>query len=107
LLGDVKRAVVVQKPYMERRSWATFRKVWPELEIRVTSPVLDFLDYGVPPVEGLGGCSLRRVVEIMVGDLQRIRIYPDLGFQIAQEIPGEVWEAFEALVELGFDGHLV
>jgi uncharacterized SAM-binding protein YcdF (DUF218 family) len=107
LLREVKRAVVVQKPYMERRAWATFRKVWPELEIRVTSPGLDFLEYGVAGVEGRGGCSLRRVVEIMVGDLQRIRIYPGLGFQIEQEIPGEVWEAYEALVALGFDGHLV
>ena len=34
---DPARFIVVQKPYMERRSYATFRKVWPEKEIIVTS----------------------------------------------------------------------
>ena len=32
-----KKFIVVQKPYMERRSYATFKKVWPEKEIIVTS----------------------------------------------------------------------
>ena len=47
------------------------------------------------------------VVSIMVGDLQRVRIYPEKGFQIAQEIPPDVWAAFEALVDAGYDRHLV
>jgi hypothetical protein len=43
----------------------------------------------------------------MVGDLQRIKIYPDLGYQIAQEIPDEVWRAFEELVRAGYDKYLI
>jgi hypothetical protein len=43
----------------------------------------------------------------MVGDLQRIKFYPALGFQIEQEIPDEVWQAYEKLVELGYDQHLI
>ena len=42
----------------------------------------------------------------MVGDLQRIKIYPDKGFQIPQEIPEDVWAAYEALVSAGYDQHL-
>jgi hypothetical protein len=42
----------------------------------------------------------------MVGDLQRIKIYPEKGFQIAQEIPDDVWQAYEQLVAMGFDRHL-
>ena len=42
----------------------------------------------------------------MVGDLQRIRLYPDKGFQIHQEIPDDVWKAYEELVEAGFDKYL-
>ncbi|MGH9457243.1 MAG: YdcF family protein, partial [Thermoanaerobaculia bacterium] len=42
---DVERLLVVQKPYMERRSWATFKKVWPEKEITVTSPQLSLDEY--------------------------------------------------------------
>jgi hypothetical protein len=47
------------------------------------------------------------VISIMVGDLQRIRLYPEKGFQIPQEIPDDVWTAFEELVRLGYDRHLV
>ena len=43
----------------------------------------------------------------MVGDLQRIRLYPQKGYQIAQEIPGDVWAAYEELVRAGYDGHLI
>jgi len=93
--------LLVQKPYMERRAYATFRKRWPEKEVLVTSPSIDFEDY---PNEEI---PFERVVHIMVGDLQRIRLYPDLGFQVPQEIPPEVERAFQRLVELGFDQHLI
>jgi len=93
--------LLVQKPYMERRSYATFKKHWPDKELIVTSPQIAFEDYPTPEI------PLERVIQIMVGDLQRIRIYPEMGFQIEQEIPEEVWEAYERLVEWGFTQHLV
>ncbi len=43
----------------------------------------------------------------MVGDLQRIKLYPAKGFQVYQEIPPEIWNAYERLIQLGFDKHLV
>lgn len=92
--------LLVQKPYMERRSYATFKKRWPEKELIVTSPQIPFEEY---PNEEI---PMERVINIMVGDLQRIKIYPAKGFQIPQEIPGEVWEAYERLVAWGFDKHL-
>jgi hypothetical protein len=51
--------------------------------------------------------SIDEVISIMVGDLQRIRVYPSRGFQIPQEIPADVWDAFEALVNAGYDRHLI
>ena len=39
----------------------------------------------------------------MVGDLQRIKIYPEKGFQIEQHIPEDVWKAFEFLVAAGYN----
>jgi uncharacterized SAM-binding protein YcdF (DUF218 family) len=97
--------IVVQKPYMERRSYATFRQVWPEMPIQVTSGDVDMDAYLAG--SAAEGMSPDDIVSIMVGDLQRIRLYPARGFQIPQEIPGEVWEAYEALVAAGYDRHLV
>src|SRR4051812_23206894 len=93
--------IVVQKPYMERRSFATFKKHWPDKKLVVTSPQIDFLDY---PNEEI---SLEKVIHIMVGDFQRIKVYAEKGFQIHQAIPDEAWEAFEKLVALGYDEHLI
>src|SRR5918999_626964 len=41
----IQRFIVVQKPYMERRSYATFRKVWPEADVVVTSPRASLDEY--------------------------------------------------------------
>ena len=102
---DPRRFILVQKPYMERRSYATFRKLWPEKEVVVTSPQVSLDEY----LRRYSNRALSSddVVSIMVGDLQRIRLYPDRGFQIPQDIPNEVWEAFEELVAAGYDKHLI
>jgi uncharacterized SAM-binding protein YcdF (DUF218 family) len=97
---DPQSFFLVQKPYMERRSYATFKKHWPEKKLIVTSPQISLEDY---PTEEI---TMEKVINIMVGDLQRIRIYPAKGFQIPQEIPDEVWAAYERLVAWGFDKHL-
>jgi uncharacterized SAM-binding protein YcdF (DUF218 family) len=93
--------ILVQKPYMERRTYATFMKLWPGKRGIVASPPIPFPEY--PTAE----LPKELVINIMVGDLQRIRVYPGRGFQIEQEIPDDVWQAFERLVELGYDKHLI
>src|SRR5262249_43405792 len=101
----LQRFIVVQKPYMERRSYATFRRVWPEKDVIVTSPQIEMDAYlGRYGHEQL---SADDVISIMVGDLQRIRLYPEKGFQIHQDIPDDVWDAYETLVAAGYDRHLV
>jgi len=90
---------------MEWRSYATFKKVWPETDVIVTSPRASLDEY----LNKYSNAALTPddVVGIMVGDLQRIRVYPAKGFQIAQDIPDAVWAAFEELVSLGYDRYLI
>ena len=102
---DLQKFIVVQKPYMERRAYATFLRYWPEKEVVVTSPQVSFREYLAEYSNQT--LTAADVVGIMVGDLQRIKLYPALGFQIAQEIPDEVWSAFEELVRAGFDKYLI
>jgi uncharacterized SAM-binding protein YcdF (DUF218 family) len=102
---DPARVILVQKPYMERRSYATFQKVWPGKEVIVTSPSASFDEYLARYSND--ALSIDEVIAIMAGDLQRIRFYPGMGFQIEQHIPDDVWAAFEELVSLGYDTHLI
>lgn len=98
---EAESFILVQKPYMERRTLATFKKRWPEKTAMVTSPQIDLDDYCNEAI------PKEKVIAIMVGDLQRIREYPARGFQIEQTIPSGVWDAYERLVELGFTEHLI
>ncbi|RAJ97402.1 uncharacterized SAM-binding protein YcdF (DUF218 family) [Larkinella arboricola] len=102
---DPASFLLIQKPYMERRSYATFRKVWPEKLARVTSPQVSYEEY----LHSYSNPDLspEQIIHIMVGDLQRIREYPEKGFQIPQEIPQEVWEAYKTLVNAGYNQHLI
>ncbi|KAI1075459.1 DUF218 domain-containing protein [Whalleya microplaca] len=94
--------ILVQKPYMERRTYATFKKQWPDpnTEIMVTSPQLKWNEY--PNSDN----PEELVINIAVGDLIRIRDYPSKGFQIHQDIPHDVWQAAQRLIQAGYDKHL-
>ena len=100
-----QRFILVQKPYMERRSYATFKQRWPEKDVVVTSPQVSFDEY----MNRYSNKALSSddVVAIMVGDLQRIRVYAERGFQIPQDVPDDVWQAFEELVRAGYSKYLV
>ena len=95
------RVILVQKPYMERRAWATFKRRWPEPELRVTSPPIPFDAYPTPDI------PRDLVIDILVGDVQRMQVYADRGFQVPQPMPEDVRAAWEELVARGYTGHLV
>lgn len=99
---EPKTIIAVQKPYMERRTYATGKIQWPDIELIVTSPPISLEDY---PNESNNHDE--HWIHSMVGDLQRIKEYPKKGFQIPQEIPDKVWEAYELLVSLGYTNKLI
>jgi hypothetical protein len=92
--AKTQNMVVVQKPFMERRTLATFKRRWPEPNIRIHSASISWESY-----PAAAGISREDITGIMIGDLQRIKLYapPHGDFQIAQPIPEEVWAAFEFL----------
>jgi uncharacterized SAM-binding protein YcdF (DUF218 family) len=98
-----KSLILVQKPYMERRTFATFKKQWPDpdTKIAVTSPKIAYEDYFTEDM------PKDFVINIMVGDLQRILEYPKLGLQIEQPVPSDVLQTYERLVRMGYTKHLL
>ena len=98
---DFQSVILVQKPYMERRVLATAQKQWPGLDFVVTSPPIACADYLK------GHLPREEVIQHIVGDFQRVKVYGDKGFQTPQAIPAPVWEAFEQLVARGYDKRLV
>ncbi len=93
--------ILVQKPFMERRTLATFAKVWPGPEFVVTSPQIPFDQYPNATI------PLDDLIHTMVGDLQRIMVYPAKGFQTHQAVPEDVHAAYAFLVQAGYTHHLM
>jgi uncharacterized SAM-binding protein YcdF (DUF218 family) len=96
-----REAIAVQKPYMERRTLATFARRWPELDVRVTSPRIEFDAYATDEIRK------DDVIHIMVGDLQRLIVYGQKGWSAPQDVPPEVIAAYERLVAAGYTRRLL
>lgn len=94
-------AIVVHKPYMERRAYATGRVIWPDVDFTVTSvpcSLRQYLMFNQRPVNS---------INVMLGDLQRLEVYGKQGKSLPQEVPAIVSENFERLKALGFHHHLL
>jgi len=101
---DFRSFILVQKPYMIRRTYATAMVQFKEFDFVVSALPDTYDSYLSRCLEG--GISKERVISNMTGDLQRLKIYPDKGFLIPMDIPAEVWHAYEWLIEAGFEGRM-
>ncbi|MER7972288.1 YdcF family protein [Streptomyces sp. NPDC096080] len=98
---EVSSVLLISKPYEERRAYATARKLWPEVEIVSASTPMTLDEY----VDSIGDARL--VIDMLVGALQRLMVYPDQGFMISQPVPADVTEAYQRLRQAGFTSRLL
>ncbi|MBO0852860.1 MAG: YdcF family protein [Nocardia sp.] len=105
LLGEAeiraRSVMLICRPYQQRRSFATCRMRWPEVEV-VCGSLPESLDAYVARIG-----DARRVVDMMVGDTQRVWKYAELGWAVRQPVPDTARAAFERLVEAGFTSRLL
>lgn len=97
----VKSVLIMSRPYQQRRAYATCKLIWPEVDVVCASNPLDLDDY----VRSIG--DPQRVVNMLVGDTQRIEVYAERGFAVPQEMPDEVQAAFGRLVAAGYTSRLI
>ncbi len=96
-----RQMVAVVKPFMQRRVAAAMAVHWPELPFTLASWDTSFAGYCTPDLPP------GKVLNIMLGDLQRLWVYAARGWSAPQPIPQAVRQAFERLVELGYREHLL
>lgn len=94
-------ATVVSKPYQQRRACATVRKVWPELEVTSSARHQELADY-IASID-----DETRVLDMLVGDTQRLWVYADAGFAEPEEVDQVTLAAYSHLVTAGHTSRLV
>jgi hypothetical protein len=97
----VTSVMLICKPYMQRRAYATIRKAWPEVEPVCASEDSTFDEY----LKSIGDDKL--VIDMLVGDLQRVIEDPARGFAFAQGVPADVTGAYQRLIAAGYDTRLM
>jgi hypothetical protein len=93
---DPDSALIVSRPYQQRRVYATCSLLWARADIICSSQPLPLVDY----IASIGDPKL--VVDMIVGDTQRVIEYPTRGHAAQQHIPRSVLRAITRLLDFGF-----
>lgn len=101
LADSIRSVTLISRPYQQRRSYAIFRKRWPEAEVICSSLPLELDEY----IATIGDAD--RVIDMLVGDTQRIWLYPERGWAIEQDVPTVVKDAYDRLVNAGYTSRLL
>lgn len=105
LLADhgviVDSICLICRPYQQRRAYATCLELWPQVDVICASRPLPLNDY----VATIGDSKF--VIDMIVGDTQRVIEYPSAGYAKEQEVPQAVRGAYQNLVKSGFTSRLI
>lgn len=102
---NINSIIFVCRPYVEKRTWACYKKYMQKYKSYIASENIackDYmLNYDIPNV------PKDAWINVLVGDIQRMKIYAERGLQVPVEIPNNVWKAYEELIKRGYDKDLL
>ncbi|MBV1889731.1 MAG: YdcF family protein [Gammaproteobacteria bacterium] len=98
---DTSDILIIQKPYMTLRTKLTGLAKLEKVNFKVSSPKLSFTEYSKIVQDK------EKLINIIVGDLQRIIEYPKFGFSKKCDIPYKVTESLTFLLDRGYIKHIL
>ena len=102
---NIKSAIFVCRPQVEKRTWACMKKYMPEIKGIITSEKITCKEY--MNNYNIKGVPKDAWIHVLVGDIQRMKVYAERGWQEGVYIPENVWEAYEELVNRGYNKDLL
>ena len=97
--------IIVHNALSERRTFSTGNKILKSKKLYITSPNFSFENFiNYIKKDNENG---REDIEILLGDIQRIVVYPQFGWQIENNISTEVVDAYNYIKNLGFTKYLI
>ena len=109
LLNDKRikadKIIIVHHACVERRTFSSAKAVMKNKELTITTPDITFEEF-INKLES-DTEKINDKISVIVGDIQRIVIYPQFGWQIKNEISDEVIDAYNFLKNLGFNKFVI
>jgi uncharacterized SAM-binding protein YcdF (DUF218 family) len=89
-------AILICRPYQQRRAYATCCQIWPKLNVFCASQDRAFDEY----LMAIGDPHF--LINMIVGDTERVLEYPRLGYAIEQDVPSDIQAALGRLIKRGY-----
>ena len=102
---NIKSAIFVCRPQVEKRTWACMKKYMPEIKGVIASENVSCKEY--MDNYNIKGVPKDAWIHVLVGDIQRMKLYAERGLQEKVDIPDNVWKSYEKLVNRGFNKDLL
>lgn len=96
------KILIVHNALSTRRTYLTAQNILEDKKLIITYPDLTFDEF-YKHLEQKKMEELRYTISVILGDIQRIIIYPQLGWMKYEEVPKNIIDAYYILKEMGFD----
>lgn len=98
--------LIVHNRLSERRTLSAAKAILPHQKIYITSAKITFNDF-VKKLEKRTTAEVHSIISVMVGDIQRMIVYPQFGWQIHQPVSREALESYFYLKQNGYDAYII
>lgn len=100
------KVLIVHKPLSERRTYSSARMILKDRELIITSFDMTFDEY-LEILNKKSEWDIINEISVIVGDIQRLIIYPQFGWQIENFVPDAIIKNYYYLKSLGFSKYVV
>lgn len=97
------KILIVHTKFNERRTLSCAKVILKDKELLITSPDITFEEF----IRELENKNTVDVISNIVGDIERIMVYPSLGWQVENRVPPKVLEAYNYLKDLGYTKFII
>ena len=100
------KILIVHGPFNERRTYSSAKNILKNKDLIITSPNVTFDEY----LKILESKSIEKIIDeisVIVGDIQRLIIYPQFGWQIENVVPDSIIKDYYFLKKLGFSKYIL
>lgn len=100
------KILIVHGPFDERRTLSAAKSILNDKDFIITSPDIEF-DRFFECLDNQPYEDILNDISVIVGDIQRIIIYPQFGWQIANDVPETIIQNYFYLKSLGFSKYIL
>lgn len=102
---NANKIIIVHNNLSRRRTLNAAKVVFPNKKLSITSPKLTF-EESIENLNRKTNTQAKNIISVMVGDIQRIIIFPQFGWQVKDIVPDKVIQAYYELKAMGYDDYI-